>query len=112
MTSTEYRLPRSVLPIDYDVDVDATPKRDAFFGRLVLSAKVVARTTSVELKARDLEVTNVVAKAGKKKLLGRARLEPANETVVLDFDVPLPKGAIKVELDFKGKPVIDIWSSV
>jgi puromycin-sensitive aminopeptidase len=103
MTSTEYRLPRAVLPIDYDVNIDATPKRDAFNGHLVLSAKVVGKTTTLEMNARDLTVTNVTAKSGKKKLIGRATLEASRETVVLEFDEALPKGALRVELDFEGK---------
>jgi puromycin-sensitive aminopeptidase len=102
MTTTSYRLPRSVLPQDYDVLLAASPKKKGFTGELVLTAKVVEPTTVVELHALDVKVDKATARVGKKSFKARVKARKDRETVELVFDKPLPKGKLEVELSFKG----------
>ncbi|MEE8408750.1 MAG: hypothetical protein V3T05_04015, partial [Myxococcota bacterium] len=70
MTTTDYRLPNAVLPIAYDVDLDASPRRVGFSGTLGLTVRVTEPTDSIELHARGLKVNAVTARLGKKRLKG------------------------------------------
>lgn len=105
MTSTDYRLPRDVLPTDYAIDLDASPKRSAFSGTLVLTAKVKKVTDTIELHAKDLTVSDVRLKAkGLRGQIGvKIKKHPDRETVALIFDRQLPKGEIQVTMAFRGK---------
>ncbi len=103
MTSTSYRLPRHVVPVDYDVTLCASPKRASFSGTLILTARVSAPTTSFELNALDLKVERVRATVGNKRIAGTARRKRDRESVELHFAKELPKGKLQVQLDFRGK---------
>ena len=81
MASTTYRLPRCVVPLDYDVALQASPRRSSFSGVLVLSARVVTPTTSFELNAIDLAISDVGATVSGKKIKGRAQRHPDRESV-------------------------------
>jgi puromycin-sensitive aminopeptidase len=102
-TTGDYRLPRAVLPKDYAIVIDVSPARASFEGRLTLTARVVAPTDTVELNARGLSVSDVVAAAGGRRQKGSARIHRTRETVALAFPKPLPKGPVTIALAFRGK---------
>jgi puromycin-sensitive aminopeptidase len=103
MGSTTYRLPRAVIPVDYDVTLDASPRRSGFAGNLVLTARVAQPTASFELNVIELSVSDVSARVAGKKVTGKARRHPDRETVELVFPRELPRGKVVVSLTFKGK---------
>ena len=41
MTSSNYRLGRSVVPVDYDIDVDASPRRSTFGGQVLITLRLL-----------------------------------------------------------------------
>jgi puromycin-sensitive aminopeptidase len=102
-STTDYRLPRTVLPKDYAIEIDVSPARKSFEGRLTLTARVVEPTDTIELSARGLSVDRIVATAKGKRTKGRARVRRARETVDLVFPKPLPRGAVVVTLEFRGR---------
>ncbi|MBC7794281.1 MAG: M1 family metallopeptidase, partial [Clostridia bacterium] len=103
MTTTDYRLGKNVLPRAYAVHLVASPKRASFSGNVTIELKSKTETDVLELHARDLTVTDVVAIVGTKKFKGKVKARKDRETVVLSFDKVLPKGAFKVQVGFKGK---------
>ena len=103
MTSTNYRLPRHVVPQDYDVTVDASPKRAAFFGQVIMTARVLKETDRFELNSRDLKVEAASVKLARGRMAAKVVMHRDRETVELVFAKPLPRGAITVTLKFKGK---------
>ncbi len=102
MTSTSYRLPRDIAPKAYVVDLDATPRRDTFFGSVTIAAQVLSPTAAVELNARDLEVKSATL-LGKKKRAGKVTMHPEREMVAIAFDPSLAKGKIELRVEFAGK---------
>ena len=103
MTSTHYRLPRLVQPVDYDIALRASPKRATFSGTLVYTAKVLQPTSVVELHARDLKVSEVMARSGSTELPAKVVRFTDRETVELRFASPLKRGKWQVQLQFSGK---------
>jgi len=103
MTSTRYRLPRNVIPLDYDVHLAASPKRAGFDGALTLTARVLAPTATIELHALDLTVGHVTLGAGKLHQKGRVRVRRERETIELVFAKALAPGKHIVTLAFRGK---------
>ncbi|MBN1961420.1 MAG: M1 family metallopeptidase [Deltaproteobacteria bacterium] len=103
MASTTYRLPRQVIPTAYEINLDATPRRNTFSGVLVLKARVIVAANSFELNAIDLKISDVVAYVGKKKLCGRVKQHKEHESVELIFPQPLAKGKLELSLAFTGK---------
>lgn len=101
-TTSDYRLPRHVLPRDYAIEIDVSPARKRFQGRLRIRARVAAETDTMELNARNLSVSNVVALAKGRRMKGTVRSHKARETVAFVFPKPLPKGTLDVTLDFVG----------
>ncbi len=102
-TTGEYRLPRTVIPKDYVIDIEVSPTRRSFEGRLAITARVRAETAEVELNARGLKLADVVASAGRRRLKGQVRYHPERETVVLTFPEPLPRGLVTLALAFRGR---------
>src|SRR5512145_3329065 len=102
-TTTDYRLPRHVLPRDYAIDIDVSPARKRFDGRLTITARVAAETDTMELNARDLSVSEPVALVKGRRMKGAVRTYKARETVALVFPKPLPKGRVVVTLAFVGR---------
>ncbi len=102
-TTTDYRLPRHVLPRDYAIEIDVSPARTRFEGRLTITARVTAETDTMELSARGLSVSDVAALVKGRRVKGTVRSYKARETVALVFPKPLPKGRAVVTLTFAGK---------
>ena len=106
MTTTDYRLTKDVTPRAYAIHLNASPKRTSFFGTVTIDVKSRAETNVVELHARDLTVSDVVARhtaKGGRGIKAKVKLRKDRETAVLVFDKPLPKGAITITASFKGK---------
>ncbi|HWP35285.1 MAG TPA: M1 family metallopeptidase, partial [Thermodesulfobacteriota bacterium] len=87
----------------YAIELEVSPARRTFRGRVTIAARAAAPTREVELHARDLRVVEAVATAGRRRLAGRPRYHPDRETVVLTFAEPLPRGALTLALAFRGR---------
>lgn len=102
MTYSDYRLPRILWPRHYDIDLQASPRRQGFAGNLTIFADLLESTNVMELHARDLAVSHVFVSAKRVKMKGVANQHSDRETVTLVFPKPVPKGKIVIELFFKG----------
>ena len=99
-----HRLSPDVRPERYAVHLRARVDRPEFDGDLVLALRLARSTATVELNARDLDVTSVEADAGGRTLRGTvAAVDAESETVRLAFPDPLPAGAATLRLSWRGK---------
>ena len=57
MSALAHRLPTSIQPIAYDVDITTSPEDPGFTGKAIISLDVLEDADAVEMHARDLELT-------------------------------------------------------
>ena len=98
-----FRLPRDVAPRAYAIDLTTTPRRRTFSGRVAIDVETQAPTDVVVLHARDLKLSDAVARVGRRRVPARVRYQQARETATLHFDAPLPRGAARLEISFAGR---------
>ncbi len=103
MSLVAYRLPRDILPQRYDIDIDASPRRRTFRGKLTLFARVAQPTAVVTLHARGLTLSAITARMAGRAVRARCRLDAEKEIALLEFAAPLPRGKLVLELRFAGR---------
>jgi puromycin-sensitive aminopeptidase len=102
-TEDPYRLPRSVLPSRYDLELVVDPDRPTFSGRVAIEVEVVEPTDRILLNSLDLTLGTVTVTAD-----GGAAQEPAveldveHERAALVLDHAVPAGRARIEADFVG----------
>ena len=104
MTSTAptpdtHRLPRSVLPRRYRIEVEPDLEAGTFRGELHAEVEVTETVTEVVLNAAGLDITAPEV-AGRPATL---TVEPAREQVTLGLGAALPAGAATLRLRFSGR---------
>jgi len=103
MTTTHPRLPVHVRPIDYDIEIEASPKRLAFSGTVRIKLRVAQATSQIELNARDLKVRTAFVTARRKQYKARVHPHPECESVTLEFASSLPPGTCMLEIAYTGR---------
>ena len=106
-----YRLPRSVLPSRYDLDLAIDPDQPTFRGRVKVSVDVIEPTDRVVLNSLELTL-GTVAVASEDAAVDGAPQEPRvvtdvvtdveAERVTLVLDRPLPVGSATIDAEFEG----------
>ncbi len=102
MSASTYRLPSHASPRRYDVALDARLGREAFTGRVAIALDLHESKDSLDLHARDLELSNAVLHAEGQELPAEVTLDPENERAVLRFSRTFPTGPGTLTLDFSG----------
>jgi puromycin-sensitive aminopeptidase len=102
-TDDPYRLPRTVLPSRYDLELVVDPDRPTFSGRVAISVEVVEPVDRVVLNALDLtlEPVTITHDSGGPRTAS-IELDPDHERAALVLDEPLPTGPARIEIDFSG----------
>src|SRR5690348_3090444 len=103
MTPKAYRLPTGVRPRHYDIALDARPDSEAFRGRVAITLDVNTPLDTVELHARDLDVTTAQLTLEGRDLTGTVTPDVDREIVAIHFPETLPAGPALLELAFIGK---------
>jgi puromycin-sensitive aminopeptidase len=93
--SLAHRLPRTVLPRRYELELDVDPARDEVPGRVGVEVEVVAGTATVELHAAGPRIgdATVVLDDGTEVAVTDVVERPDEERVVLHLAEPLATGA-------------------
>ena len=60
MKALPHRLPTSVLPLRYHVDLSADPDQPTFEGTVTMTLDVVEPTGTIEMHARELDLEDAV----------------------------------------------------
>ena len=102
MTTTDYRLERTVVAKQYNILLRASPRRRTFSGELRFAAQATAPVTTVELHARGLTVSDVVVRSAAGRQKARVRRHAARETVTLQVAKAV-RGPLQIDLRFRGK---------
>lgn len=82
---------------------DLDPRRSYFRGEARYAIQLDRTTRKVELHAADLVVSRVVARTNGAAQRGRVESDPGQGRIRLCFERPLARGAIRLELAFRGR---------
>ena len=95
-----YRLPRSVLPSRYELELVIDPDRPTFSGRVVIRCDVAEPTDRVVLNSLDLTLGTITV-AGSDGTAHEPELlvDTDHERVTLVIEHPLPIGPATIEVD-------------
>ena len=102
--ATTHRLPDTVQPERYRIELRPDLRRFTFRGEESVSIRVLQPVKTIELNALDLRVTQAALQAGNGPLVPAAKIEllkPA-ERLRLTFAKSIPKGTATLHLVFDG----------
>ena len=102
MKTKAFRLPKNVLPRRYDIKLNAQLGQDQFSGRVAITVDVLSETETIELHARNLELSDVQFNTQGEAINGEVHLEPERELAVLRFPQSLPVGEGRLIISFAG----------
>ena len=103
MNPKAYRLPKHILPRRYDIDIDARLGREEFSGKVVIQLDIIEPCETIELHARDLEITDARLTVDGKDLKGKVEPNSESEMVAVKFKEAIPTGQATLTLAFEGK---------
>jgi puromycin-sensitive aminopeptidase len=109
-TPVSYRLPRTVAPQRYEIELTPDLAAATFAGRVGIDVTVTESTSELVLNAAELDVTSAVATvagatvhtATASAQTATVETDEAAERVRLVFAEPLPAGPVRVDLEFTG----------
>ncbi len=95
----DHRLPRTILPISYAVEIAPERAQSSFSGSVVVQADIVSETT--ELRCNSLELDIVAAAIDGEAV--EVVLDVENEQLVVDLGGPRAPGPIEFSASFNGQ---------
>ena len=98
-----YRLPRTVLPSRYGVELSIDPAAKSFSGRLVIDLELSEPTDEIVLHAIELTLARATLRGDGQPVEARIDLAPASETAILRFPRKLAPGKRSLEIDWSGR---------
>ena len=103
MTTNPYRLPRTVVPSNYQIHLTPDLEKFTFDGRVVIDLDINESVTSFALNAKELELSSAsVTVAGQTFVSGAPSFNEEYETATFTFDAALPTGAAVATITFTG----------
>lgn len=102
--SRAHRLPRTVWPTHYAIDIATDPGRNDFAGHLGLSIDIRESVKVIELHSRGLSLAEVTLQIQGRTLTPQLDLLIPDEAVRLVFDEDLVPGPAELSFNFKGIP--------
>ncbi|MGQ0537265.1 MAG: M1 family metallopeptidase [Methanobacteriota archaeon] len=97
-----HRLPSSVRPRRYEVELSADPSASEFSGRVRIDVSIEAPTSTIELNAVGLRVPDASVVRDGRRVAAKVRLDGERELCVLEFPERLGTGAAEVDVAFEG----------
>jgi puromycin-sensitive aminopeptidase len=103
MSDLDFRLPKTVRPVRYELGIDVDLEAWQFRGSAEIEVTLAESTGAVTLHAAELEIGNVRAVLPDgTRLQGATALNPIAETATLRFERALPAGRVRLGLEFRG----------
>lgn len=103
MSDRDYRLPRSIRPIRYDLRIDVDIDAWRFRVDEAIEIHLDEATSSITLHALDLDVRSAEARVGERTIAATVSANAEAETVTLRFTEPLRAGAVRLEFEIHGQ---------
>lgn len=101
-TEADHRLPRTVVPRHYRVEMVPDLDRASFDGTVEIEVEIVEPTDTIVMNAIELDVRSASVDAAGASHAAAIRFDDARERVALDLDATLPIGTATVRLAFTG----------
>jgi puromycin-sensitive aminopeptidase len=103
MSDLDFRLPKTVRPVRYDLGIEVDLDAWQFRGSEEIDVTLAEPTSAVTLHAAELEISAVRAVLPDgTQLKGTTALNPIAETATLRFERALPAGRARLGLQFRG----------
>lgn len=100
---SKHRLSPGVRPQSAELRFELDPSKPGFSGEARYALQLDRATRTLELHAADLSVSRASARCDGRALKARIELRPGEERLRLHFERPLPAGAVRLELAFRGR---------
>ncbi|NND04214.1 MAG: M1 family metallopeptidase [Acidimicrobiia bacterium] len=102
-SEADHRLPRSVIPSHYVLEIEPNFETFAFKGRVVITAAATERVAEIVLNSIeiDIDAVEVVAADGSSQNAGLS-YEDGRERVTLVLGTPVEPGPVEIRLDYTG----------
>ncbi len=97
-----YRLPRTVLPRHYRLELTPDLAAATFAGQVSIDVEITEPTATVVLNAAELDITTATVRAGGGEHRASVALDPDEERATLTLPDELASGPATVELAFTG----------
>ena len=94
------RLPDTVKPLAYRLDLALDPAQKRFTGRVEIDARLTRPSDTIFLHGRNLNIRRAVALVGGKAIAGEWRQADPTGVAVLRFPAPLPAGPVSFAFDY------------
>ena len=98
-----YRLPTTVRPHRYDLELDARLASEDFRGQVTIQVTIAEPCSTLALHARDLQISEARCTLGNRSLNGEVLVDREREIINLAFPEPLPIGLATISLRFNGR---------
>ena len=97
-----YRLPRTVVPRSYELEITPDLPSATFEGRETVAVDVLEPTAKVVLNAIELVIDEARVITGGATIPGRVSYDESEERAIIDLDRVVPVGEALIELRFSG----------
>ena len=95
----DHRLPRSILPINYAVEIAPDRDQGRFSGSVIVQAEVATETSELRCNSLDLEITTAAIDGQPVDVV----LDVENQQLVVDLGAPRAPGPIEFRASFTGE---------
>jgi puromycin-sensitive aminopeptidase len=104
MSDRDFRLSPHVRPVRYDLGIDVDLDQWRFHGIEEIELSLAEPTAAITLHATELTIVRARALLGDgTQLTGEPTYNAVAETATLTFPRPLPRGTVRLSLDFRGE---------
>ena len=103
VSEADYRLPRTVLPIDYTLRLEPNLEDATFRGSVVVDVEIAESVDTVVLNANELSIDDAVVVDATGAHPARWSLDPDAQRLTLELASPLAPGPGQVRIDFRGE---------
>jgi puromycin-sensitive aminopeptidase len=103
MNPKAYRLPRSVLPRHYAIEIDARIGVETLQGRVAIQVDITTPCTVIELHARDLRITEAGLSMAGQTLQGTVTLDADRELAIIQLPQTVSTGPATLQLVYEGR---------
>lgn len=101
--SQAQRLPKTVVPSHYRLDLDPNIREQKFSGEETIRVEVQQATREIVLNSLGLDIGLAEAEAGGSSQTAEVTYDAPSEMVRLSFSQPVPAGPASLHLKFSGK---------
>src|SRR5215469_10667334 len=103
MNPKAYRLPHTVIPRHYSIEIDARVGREELLGNVTIQLDIMTPCSAIELHAREMRIHEATVEAGGRTLAGTVTLDADREVAVIEMPEELPRGPAKLHLEYVGR---------